>query len=212
MVSLWGSALLLLYLIGPVLAIYALMFRRDRRTLRRAAVTVLIGGLLSLPFVVPLALDTLRAPPESGAVRYSASLLGVVSPSFYNPLFSHWDYNRRVLGVDPFEQSSYVGIVAGVLALIGLWKRREARWWLLLAGIAWVFSLGPLLKIEGAPLLIRLDGYSTHVTLPWALFQNLPLFSMARTPARFNFAVGLAMALACGYGAASRYDATGKCR
>ena len=36
--------------------------------------------------------------------------------------------------------------------------------------------------------------------LPWALFQNLPLINIARTPARFNFAVGFAMAVLVGYG------------
>ena len=80
-------------------------------------------------------------------MTYSASLLGVVSPSFYHPLFTEWDFNRRVLGVDPFEQASYVGVIAGGLACWPSGERKAARWWLGLALVAWVFSLGPLLKV-----------------------------------------------------------------
>ena len=202
MVSLWGSVLLLIYLIAPITAVFFAMriAARDWRTVRRALVMVVLGGIFALPFVVPLAIETLHAPPEAGAVRYSASLLGVVSPSFYHPLFTGWDTSRRVLGVDPFEQASYVGVIAGVLGLVAVWKRREARWWLGMALVTWVFSLGPLLKIYDVPLVIRLDGYATHISLPWALFQNLPLISIARTAARFNFAVGFAMAVLVGYG------------
>ena len=202
MVSLWGSILLLIYLIAPITALYLLMriAARDWRTVRRALITVILGALFAAPFVVPLAIDTLHAPPEQGSVRYSASLLGVVSPSFYHPLFSGLGYNREVLGVDPFEQASYVGVIAAALALIGVWRVRGTRWWLLLALIAWVFSLGPLLKVGDSPLEIRVNGYATYVSLPWALFQNLPLIGIARTPARFNFAVGFAVAIMAGYG------------
>ena len=132
MVSLWGSVLLLIYLIAPITAIYFAMMlaARDWRTLRRGLVTVALGGILALPFVVPLAIETLHQPPETGSVTYSAALLGVVSPSFYHPLFTEWDTSRRVLGVDPFEQASYVGVIAGGLGLLAVWKRKAARWWL----------------------------------------------------------------------------------
>jgi hypothetical protein len=204
MASLWGSILLLIYLVAPITALYFAMqlAARDWRTLRRALVTVVLGGLFALPFVVPLTLDTLQGELEEGSVRYSAPLLGVVAPSFYNPLFSGWEYNRTALGLDPFERASYVGVIAAVLALLALWKVRAARWWLLLALIVWVFSLGPLLKLGDEPFTLRIDGYATYVTLPWAYFQDLPLIRIARTPARFNFAVGFAVAIMAGYGAA----------
>ncbi len=208
MVSLWGSVLLLIYVIAPITAVYFAirLAARDWRTLRRALVTVILGGFFALPFVLPLTIETLHQPPANGVVTYSASLLGVVSPSFYHPLFTGWDTSRRILGVDPFEQASYVGVIVGMLGLLAVWRRREARGWLALALIAWVFSLGPLLKVWEVPLEIRLDGYATHVTLPWALFQNLPLISIARTPARFNFAVGFAMAVLAGYGVSTLFS------
>lgn len=201
--SLWGSLLLLIYLVAPITALYGLMCfaGRDWRTLRRVLVTLALGVLLALPFVVPLARETLRLPPESGSVDYSASLLGIVSPSFYHPLFSALDYPRRVLGADPFEGASYVGILAALLALFGAWKVRAARGWLGLALVAWAFSLGPLLKLYDDPLPVRVGDTATTISLPWALVQNLPLISNARTPARFNFAVGFAVAVLVGYGA-----------
>ncbi len=203
-ISLWGSLLLLIYLIAPIVLLYLarLLIARDWQTLRRALLTLVLGAILSLPFVVPLALDTLQAPLEAGSVRYSASLLGVVSPSFYHPLFANLGYNRQVLGLDPFEWTGYVGVIAAALALIAVWKRRAARAWLILALVAWIFSLGPLLKLVDTPLALRVDGYASFVTLPWALFQNLPLIEIARTPARFNFAVGFAVAVLVGYGSA----------
>ena len=70
MVSLWGSQLLLIYLIAPIAAIYGLMLiaAREWGTLRRVVMTVILGAVFAAPFVVPLAVDTLRAPPETGSV------------------------------------------------------------------------------------------------------------------------------------------------
>ncbi len=208
MISLWGSVLLLIYLIAPIALLYfaLLLIARDGQTLRRALLTLVLGAILSLPFVIPLALDTLQVPLEEGAVRYSASLLGIFSPSFYHPLFANLGYNRLTLGLDPFEWTSYVGVIAAALALIAVWKVRAARAWLVLALVAWIFSLGPLLKLVDAPVAFRVDGYASYATLPWALFQDLPLIEIARTPARFNFAVGFAVAVLVGYGSAVVWD------
>lgn len=200
-ISLWGSLVLLIYLIAPITVFYGvkLIASRDWLALRRALAAVVLGAVFSLPFVVPLALDS-SVPAETGAVRYSADLLGVAVPSFYHPLFSGWDYNRRVLGLEPFETTAYVGAIAAALALVAVWKIRAARGWLALALVVWVFSLGPLLRVNGEPLAVRVDGYASYVALPWALFQNLPLVSITRTPARFNFAVGFAVAVMVGFG------------
>jgi hypothetical protein len=163
-----------------------------------------LGGLLSLVFILPAAPEILSAPPqvrERGDVTFSADLLTVVSPSFMHPLFGQLEHTHRVLGVDPFEKAGYIGLVAGLLAGIGLWKRREARPWLALALAAWVLSLGPLLKVLDAPLRLTVGGYDTGVVLPWALYQLIPLLNLVRVPARFNFAIGLALAIMAGYGA-----------
>src|SRR5690606_36358684 len=50
----------------------------------------------------------------------------------------------------------------------------------------------------------------SYVTLPYALVQNLPFVNIARTPARFNFTVALALALLAGYGVATLWHWLGK--
>jgi hypothetical protein len=72
----------------------------------------------------------------------------------------------------------------------------------LVLAVSGVGVLGPLLKLFDQPLAVRVAGYPTHISLTWALFQNLPLLNIARTPGRFNFTVGFAVAVMAGYGAA----------
>jgi hypothetical protein len=202
-----GHILQLIYVLLPITAVFALwlLIERNWRGLGRTILVGIIGCALLLVFVLPIARSTFNTPAytnEGGFTRYSADLLSVVSPSFFHPVYSVLEYPRRVLGINLEEGVSYVGIVAGVLLIIGVWKFRAARWWLALALVAWVLSLGPLLKIFDQPLRLSIDQYETSIPLPWALLQNLPFFSLARTPGRFNFALALAVAMLAGYGAA----------
>ncbi|MFQ3567677.1 MAG: hypothetical protein SNJ59_11830 [Aggregatilineales bacterium] len=207
-VSLWGNPLNLIFLVLPITVVFAavLFARREWEALRRMLAAVVLGLLLAAVFIVPLLLEPSGTLAEEGSVRYSAALFGLVAPSFYHPLFSGLEYPRRIMGVDPFELASYAGATVIVLALLALRKTRGARLWLLLAAGAWVFSLGPLLKPFDAPLTLILDGYPTHIPLPWSLAQNLPVIGIARTPARFNFAIGLALAALAATGAAAILD------
>lgn len=206
--SVLGSSQILIFLLLPVTALFALMLaaRREWPALRRLLAAAGAGAGLSLIFIAPGFVEALNAPPwlrERGDVSFSADLLAIVSPSFQHPLFGQMDYPHAVLGVDPFEKTAYIGIVAGALALAGVWKRRETRGWLALAAAAWALSLGPLLKILDRPVTLVADGYPTYITLPWALYQQIPLLNIVRVPARFNFVVALAAAVLAGYGAAA---------
>ncbi len=207
-----GHILQLIYGLLPITAVFLLwqLWRRDWVGLLRTILINVLGGLILLIFVLPIAQSTLETPAytaEGGYVRYSADLLSSVSPSFRNPLYAGLDYPRRVLGVNLEEGSSYVGLIAGTLAIVGLiFTRHKAqsvgtRWWLLLALVAWLLSLGPLLKIFDTPISLQPDGYASYVTLPWAAVQKLPFFSLARTPGRFNFVLALAVAVLAGSGA-----------
>jgi hypothetical protein len=203
-----GHSLQLIYVGLPITAVFglALLARRQWAALRRVLAAVIIGGLALGIFLIPVIRSTLATPAyadEGGAVRYSADLLAVVAPSFLHPLFDDLDYSRRVLGTNIDEGAAYVGIVAAALALIALVKVRAARWWLLLALVAWALSLGPILKILDQPLSLTVDNYQSLVTLPWALAADLPVLNLARTPARFNFTLALAVAALAGYGAFS---------
>lgn len=208
-----GNTSLLIYALFPTVGVFLLVRLLNRQWvwLRRSLVTVALGGLLSLILVLPLAFETWTNPqydPDiGGSVRYSADALGVVAPSFFHPAYDGFDYNRQVLGVNLVEGLAYLGIVPMLLMLVGLWWQRRAWAWLLLAGVAWVFSLGPLLKVEDKPVLWQVDTfegqvYQTYVTLPWAALKNLPVFDITRTPGRFSLTLGLALAVMAGYGVA----------
>jgi len=205
-VSLWGNMLLIVFLIAPITALFALvrLVERDWRGLAWLVGAAGLGALLSLIFIAPVARETLNTPAiqESNEVRYSADLLSAVTPSFYHPIFKNFDFTHKVLGIEPFERVGYIGIMAALLVIVAAWKVKNARWWLLLAIIAWVFSLGPLLKIFDQVVTLNLGEYQSYVTLPWLIFHNLPLLSLTRTPARFNMVVALAVAVMVGYGMA----------
>lgn len=209
--SLWGSTLLLVYLLGPVTLamLWIPLAKRGWPALRRTLPVVALGTLLSLIFIGPYLAEQAAAPArltEGGDVHYSADLLTPVTPSFYHPLFTHLPHTHQILGIDPFERMGYVGLVAGLLALAGAWHQHAARVWLGLLLIAAVFALGPLLKVLNQVIQLDLGEQVSYVTLPWLLFQNLPFINTVRTPARFSFTVALALAILAGYGAAWLWD------
>ncbi len=208
--SVWGGLTVIVYLVAPVcLLLLVRAILTDRRWWARLVVALILGGIAWLPFALPTALDVVGTRSSVFAqdvvaqdVRYSAPLVGVIAPSFYHPLFSNLGYNREALGADPFELTSYIGMVTAALALIGVIADKRARAWLVLALGAWVLSLGALLKITADALPIVNDGYATFITLPWLVLQNLPFVALTRTPARFNFTVAFALSLCAAYGVA----------
>jgi hypothetical protein len=206
-----GHTLQAVYALLPVTIWFAgwLLLERDWRTMWRLAAAVMLGaGALAL-FLLPVARATFGTEAytgERGDVRYSIDLLAVATPSFNHPLFGQLDYTHRVLGVNIVEGSSYVGIAAGLLVLLAVWKRRAARPWLALGALAWVLALGPLLKVLDTPVAVNVGGYATRVPLPWALVADLPGFSLARTPGRFSFVLALVVAVLAGCGAATLFN------
>ena len=207
-----GHPLEVIYVLLPLTGVYVLMliFRREWVALRRTVIAVVIGGVLLGVLLIPVLRETLSTSAyadEGGSVRYSADLLAVFTPSFRHPVFDHFDFPSRVLGTNLDEGAAYIGVIAGLLALVAVWKVRGlqaslARWWLAVALVAWILSLGPLLKLFDQPVTFQVDGYTSYVTLPFALIANLPLIRLARTPGRFDFALALAVAALAGYGAA----------
>ncbi len=206
-----GHLLQAIYVTMPITAALLLwrLFQRDWRGVGWVLAVNVAGGILLGLFLLPIVSEifgTSAYVDEGGFSRYSMDLLSVVTPSFFHPLYGALDYPRRVLGVNLEEGTSYIGVIVGLLGIIGLIRNRASRWWLLLALIAWVLALGPLLKVFDQPVSVETDGYATYISLPWALVQNLPGFSLARTPGRFNFALALAVAIMAGYGAISVFN------
>ncbi len=201
----FGHTLQLIYAVLPLMAVIGItvIIRRDWWALLRLVIVGAVGSILLLIFLLPVFRSTFGTSAytaEGGGVDFSTDLLGIVTPSFNHPLYGQLDYTHKVLGVNIIEGSSYIGIIAGLLALLALWKVKAARWWLALAVVLWILSLGPLLKVFDQPLKINLGNYDTYLTLPYALVYNLPGFSLARAPGRFDFLLALVIAVLVGYG------------
>ncbi|MEO1290700.1 MAG: hypothetical protein AAFV93_23405, partial [Chloroflexota bacterium] len=195
-----GHILQSIYVLMPVTGTFLLvkLWQGDWEAVKRIIGMGLLSSVLLLVILAPAILDATSATYSSvgGFTRFSADALAIVSPSFLHPTFGQLDYTRSVNGINLGEGLAYLGMISTLFAVIALWNVRETLWWALLAGIAWLFSLGPVLKVLGEPLML---GDNT-IPLPFALLQNLPGFSLARTPARFNFTLALAIAVLVGYG------------
>jgi hypothetical protein len=191
---------------------YYLLTRRgqmlQRNTLRDFAVLFGVGLLLTLPFYLPLAAE-INSPNrpsylnDSGWVHYSSEPLNFIAFSPFTP----WtrpiapEFSWRSLSINPVEGAAYLGIVAVILAIIAIWRSRsKAGLWLTIALGCMLFSLGPLLKWGEQPVTYQIGPDQTHIVLPWAFFQNLPLINITRTPGRFNFMTGLALAMLAALG------------
>ncbi len=203
-----GHTLQIIYALAPLSALFLLarLHRRDFVGAMRLLAVALTGCLLLLLFLSPIIGVTLNTPRYSetgGYVRYSIDLLGIVSPSFANPFWRDIaTHSAQVLGTNLGESASYIGVLGGFLALLGFLFRRESRWWLLVALLAWLLALGPVLKIYDRAVIVTIAGYDAVVPLPYALFINLPLFELARTPGRFMFLFAAMFALVAGFGMA----------
>ncbi len=213
--SLLGHTLQLIYTVMPLMGVLGitLLMRREWRALLRLIIVCIAGSLLLALFLLPVfnaTFGTSAYTGEGGGVDFSADLLSVVTPSFNHPFFGQLDYSHRVLGVNIVEGHSYVGIIPALLGLLAAWKVRAARWWLGVAIVAHILSLGPLLKLFDQPVIMNINGYETRITLPWAVVYDLPGFSLARTPGRFNFLLALAVAVMAGYGVSELRVKTGK--
>jgi hypothetical protein len=105
------------------------------------------------------------------------------------------------MGRDLLEGTTYIGYAAIFLILFGLKKHytKETKFWLLLGGLTFVFSLGPALYFYG-PVQVIIDDIPIRVLLPYALFLNAPYLSLLRAPARLSIAVQLSVAILATYG------------
>ena len=200
-----GHTLQALYALAPLAGLILLRFawRREWRAAGMTVAAVALGGAALAIFGLPVFSATLGTgayADEGGGVRYSADLLAVVTPSFFHPIFGQWEYTHRVLGINLDEGAAFLGFSGLLLALFAFWKAPRSRFWWGVALVAWLLSLGPLLKVFDQLVAFGVDGYTSGVALPFAAVADWPLVRLARTPGRFNFLLGLAWAVILGWG------------
>ena len=175
------------------------LFRR-RLAWRHLLTTTLIFGLtllVMLPLLAPMVVESLRydfmKPPPGQIVQLSGDPMGFLIPSGQHSLWGDWAARwRQPLTASPSENTLYVGFIAGLLALLGVWHwRMRLGLWALAAATFALFALGPVL---------HLYGRNTGIPLPYALVLKLPFVEIARTVARYDLLVMLAVGLLAGGG------------
>lgn len=214
---------LLALMAGVLLLDWWLSYRRGRRAsqaaplvspaqrLGRLAAMVAVAALLSAPLLIPTVREGRNADyaVEGWGMsdQLSADLVGLVTPTDLHPLWGgDWEATLRAVqtGDSRFSDVNtvFVGYATLALAVLGaIVAGRRARAWLVIALIAFVLALGPLLQINGQSLY-NLDGLQVTVPLPYILLHYLPFVKGFRAPNRFSLVLLQALAVLAGYGAA----------
>jgi len=186
--------------------------RIERRALFAIASAFGIAVLITAPLFWPVLREQVQGRgtylKDTGFVNYSADLLGIITPSPLNPVLSTLgfmpSYVHRVMpNWHTSEALVYAGVIPLALATIAALRQwRKLGAWILVALVAAVLSLGPVLKAYGAIVTLTVDDLRVPIALPYALLANLPFLSLNRAPARINTTFMLALAVLSSQGLA----------
>ena len=191
------SALWVLGLVWVLLRLRITAVRSDSRTWRDYLPTVAATLAVTFGLVLPLAIAAIRllasgdyvSPPH--AWRSGPRGVDLLTIVLGNPLHGHLarDVYAR-FGIDLIEQAAWPGWVPLVVLAAILVKRTrieaDARRWIWLAALFFVWSCGAYLTIAGA---------DTGLPMPQALARFVPILSNARMPGRAFVMVQLAIAV-----------------
>lgn len=127
-------------------------------------------------------------------IRFSADIFSYITPPQWQPMWGGISYElfgRHFTG-NVVEATQFLGFLPVLLLLFfhQSLPRRQKVFWLSVATVFFVISLGPWLHIFGEIL---------PVPLPYALFDSLPVFSAVRAVARAGVMVGLSMSVLFGW-------------
>lgn len=175
---------------------------------RRLVVLGLVAMLLYLPVLVPVLGEMFGGYELAGwgdAEKLSVDLVGLITLTPLHPLGGDWveTLRRTQEGTSRFRDVNtvFLGWAGLALAIVGAvrYRRRVAAWITALIVFV-VFSLGPLLQINGRSTF-DLDGLSVNVPLPFILLHYIPLVKANRVPNRFSVVLMLSLAVLAGFGA-----------
>jgi hypothetical protein len=194
------AAFILIFLI--ILFVYLLTHKEtklliiNKTFLKYAIVTGIICiGFLSV-FYLPLlkvnySENNYLKPPLSQVIKHSSDALGVITPSREHLLFG-----KIFEGISSSftDTSPYIGFTILFFVIIAIiYKRKNLFFWILIALIFYIFSLGPFLHLNG---LIK-----PLIPMPYTLLYNyFPWFDNIRTVERMNVIFVLAIAILAGCG------------
>ncbi|MDE1869393.1 MAG: glycosyltransferase family 39 protein [Candidatus Micrarchaeota archaeon] len=205
-------------IITVVLVFFMLLVYLIRSSLRKEILNkqfgIAFGGMIVLilvvgsPFLIQVAPAITNGQLSQAAsalndvnhnMLWSMPVISFLAPSLYNNLFS-WLSNSyiSIYSVDPTERVAYLGYVALVLALIGIWhdykkqKLANTLVWVVAAIIFGWLSLGPYVQL----------GNLQASSIPgiYLIYAAIPFFNIIREPARFDMILTLALAILAAYG------------
>ncbi len=175
--------------------------------LKRLWLPLLTSAVVFLLCLAPIVLMMLKdygvtKPATLGdATGFSADVLSFFVPSLQQSLLGH--YVRMLpesffVGHGGIEGVEFVGLAAGIFAVIGCWAARgnQRRWAgrAMVAGIVFaLLSLGPIVHILGSP---------SSLLAPAAPFYKLGVMRFFREPGRFAIVTMLCVSLLASIGLA----------
>ena len=200
----WYSAMIIFLFAGTlVLLPPGTSFRTN--LLPRVAV---VG--LSLLFIAPIAaavhwtaihpdnLVSIKNPRELMGIRRSTGAADIRG-FFAMGDFRSPDFRTLSRYGEEFFHCHYLGLV---LLFGAIAARRRGPAWLWVGGLmAGVFALGPVMVIDGMPLIVMTDR---AIPLPYFLFERVPGFSSLSLIYRLTLGLSLALAILAGIGLSGR--------
>jgi len=194
-------------------AIFALLsvmyYRRSLQQLGRqlfmpaAVAAVLVIGAGAIPYWPTVRLAAQPASPlvlgDAQLVRFSTDLFSFVVPAPFHPLagvLSTLLFHQFFTG-NIAETTQYLGLLPLLFVLFFRDRvpQSQRRWWLAVAAVFFIISLGPRLHIVGRIF---------PMTMPYAIVAHWPVFSSIRTVGRAGVMVGAAMSILFGLAAAAQ--------
>lgn len=175
---------------------------------KQLGIMIVLALILGSPFFIPIssALTNGTFGAAAGALNdvnhnmlWSMPVMSFFSPSPYNNFFS-WLSNSylSIYSVDPTERVSYLGYVALVLAIIGIYhdgkrhKYANTLLWIVIAVIFGWIALGPYIQFSNLS--------SSGIPGIYLIYSLIPFFNIIREPARFDLVLTLALAILAAYG------------
>lgn len=200
----FAAAALSSYYYAVILAVAAAVFLPgyffDLKRLPSPSDPVRLGGTAILTFLIlmPAVLPLFRYYAAHGAelhatdqftLSFSADPRAYLLPSPFHPLWKN--ALAKTLPNGTFHGGLVEGTVTpgytlSVLGLAGFIISKRSWRWRLTGLIGFILSLGPVLM----PGSMR-----THIPLPYAYLEKLPLMNIARVPARFSVLVTFSLVL-----------------
>jgi len=137
-----------------------------------------------------------------GFIEFSADLMAFFTPTIFHPFFKDLAFpiNSHFTG-NSAEYTVFAGYTVLFLSIIAILKikTKEIKFWMLSSITFFVLCLGPILHIRGV-LGHPIEEYTAVIPLPYAILMNIPIFSIARVPSRWDVLVMLSLAILTGYG------------